>query len=173
MASTGSGKTTQVPQLLLDDFILRKQGSRCNIICTQPRRIAAISVAERIAKERGEALGDTVGYQVRFQSHLPKPHGSILFCTTGVLLMRLQTALKDISGDSFLDNVSHILMDEVHERDIETDLFLAVIRRVLQERKKRGCPEIKLVLMSATVDPKLFKDYFCLLYTSPSPRDRG
>lgn len=171
MASTGSGKTTQVPQLLLDDFILRKQGSRCNIICTQPRRIAAISVAERIAKERGEALGDTVGYQVRFQSHLPKPHGSILFCTTGVLLMRLQTALKDISGNSFLDNVSHILMDEVHERDIETDLFLAVIRRVLQERKKRGCPEIKLVLMSATVDPKLFKDYFeeSSLTTRPVP----
>lgn len=171
MASTGSGKTTQVPQILMDDFILRKQGSRCNIICTQPRRIAAISVAERITKERGEALGETIGYQVRFQSKFPKPHGSILFCTTGVLLKRLQTALEDMSGDSFLDNVSHILMDEVHERDIETDLFLAVIKRVLQERKNRGCPEIKLVLMSATVDPKLFKGYFeeSSLTTRPVP----
>lgn len=169
MASTGSGKTTQVPQILLDDFILRQQGSRCNIVCTQPRRIAAISVAQRVAKERGESLGDTVGYQVRFESKLPKPNGSILFCTTGVFLRRLQSALEGQSSDSFLDDVTHILVDEIHERDVETDLFLAVIRRVLWDRRQRGCAEIKLVLMSATVDPKPLKEYFEKSSLSPRP----
>jgi hypothetical protein len=64
LAATGSGKTTQVPQLILDDWILRGDGAKCNIVCTQPRRIAAISVAERVASERGEKIGDSVGYQV-------------------------------------------------------------------------------------------------------------
>lgn len=63
MAATGSGKTTQVPQVILDDWIRRDKGSACNIICTQPRRIAAISVADRISKERGQSLGQSVGYQ--------------------------------------------------------------------------------------------------------------
>lgn len=160
MAATGSGKTTQVPQILLDDAILRQQGSHCNIICTQPRRIAAISVAHRVAKERGENTGQTVGYQVRFDSKLPKPHGSITFCTTGVFLRRLQSALDSPGGTSFLDHVSHVLMDEVHERDVDTDLLLVVIKRVLADRAKRGKPPIKLVLMSATVDPHLFQKYF-------------
>ncbi|KOS16159.1 atp-dependent rna helicase [Malassezia pachydermatis] len=168
MAATGSGKTTQIPQILLDDAILRKQGSRCNIICTQPRRIAAISVAQRVAKERGENIGETVGYQVRFDSKLPQPHGSITFCTTGVFLRRLQAAMEDPAGASFLDSVTHILMDEVHERDVETDLLLVVIKRVLADRMKRGRTDIKLILMSATVDAKLFQNYFAEL--SPSGR---
>ncbi|WFD27232.1 RNA helicase [Malassezia nana] len=168
MASTGSGKTTQVPQILLDDYILRNQGSRCNIICTQPRRIAAISVAQRVAKERGEKVGDTVGYQVRFDNKMPKPHGSITFCTTGVFLRRLQSAMENPSGFSFLDDVTHILMDEVHERDVETDLLLVIIKRVLADRQQRGLPEVKLILMSATVDPKMFQNYFAEL--SPSGR---
>lgn len=65
LAATGSGKTTQVPQLVLDDWILRGEGAKCNIVCTQPRRIAAISVAQRVAAERGEKVGESVGYQVR------------------------------------------------------------------------------------------------------------
>lgn len=169
MASTGSGKTTQVPQILLDDYILRNQGSHCNIICTQPRRIAAISVAQRVATERGEKVGDTVGYQVRFDSKLPKPHGSITFCTTGVFLRRLQSAMESPSGFSFLDDITHVLMDEVHERDVETDLLLVIIKRVLADRQQRGLPEIKLILMSATVDPKMFQDYFAELLPSGRP----
>lgn len=171
MAATGSGKTTQVPQLLLDDYILREQGSRCNIICTQPRRIAAISVAQRVAEERGEPLGKSVGYQVRFESRMPNPNGSILFCTTGVFLRRLQSAMvsSDESKDTWLDHVTHIIMDEVHERDIETDLLLVVIKRVLAQRKREGKREIKLVLMSATVDPKPFQNYFAELSPSSAP----
>ncbi|WFD33213.1 RNA helicase [Malassezia cuniculi] len=170
MAATGSGKTTQVPQILLDDYILREQGSRCNIICTQPRRIAAISVAQRVADERGEPLGKSIGYQVRFDSRLPNPHGSITFCTTGIILRRLQSAMADTSGSdhAWLDNITHIVMDEVHERDIETDLLLVIIKRILLQRRAEGKREIKLVLMSATVDPQLFQEYFAEL--SPSGR---
>lgn len=169
MASTGSGKTTQLPQIFLDDYILRNQGSRCNIICTQPRRIAALSVAQRVAKERGEKVGETVGYQVRFDTKMPKPHGSITFCTTGVFLRRLQSVMEAPSGFSFLDEVTHILMDEVHERDVETDLLLVIMKRVLADRQQRGLPDIKLILMSATVDPKMFQDYFSELLPSGRP----
>lgn len=176
MAATGSGKTTQVPQILLDDYILRGQGSRCNIVCTQPRRIAAISVAQRVAKERGESVGQTVGYQVRFDHKLPQPNGSITFCTTGVFLRRLQTALgESVNGqagaetETFLDSITHVVMDEVHERDVETDLLLVVIKRLLAERQRLGKPEIKLVLMSATVDPTLFQNYFAELSANHRP----
>lgn len=166
MAATGSGKTTQIPQILFDDYILRNEGAQCNIICTQPRRIAAISVAQRVAKERGERIGETVGYQVRFDAKTPQPNGSITFCTTGVFLRRLQSALGEESAtNSFLDDLTHVVVDEVHERDIETDLLLVVIKRLLAERKRLGKREIKLVLMSATIDPKLFRDYF----TEPPP----
>ncbi|WFD31604.1 RNA helicase [Malassezia sp. CBS 17886] len=173
MAATGSGKTTQIPQILLDDYILRGQGSRCNIICTQPRRIAAISVAQRVARERGEPIGQTIGYQVRFDHRLPRPHGSITFCTTGVFLRRLQSALNEdrdgATGHSFLDDLTHIVVDEVHERDVETDLLLVVVKRLLAERAERGKNVIRLVLMSATIDPTLFQAYF----TELSPHARA
>ncbi|PWN42021.1 P-loop containing nucleoside triphosphate hydrolase protein [Ceraceosorus guamensis] len=162
MAATGSGKTTQIPQMLFDDYILQDQGAKCNIFCTQPRRIAAISVAQRVAKERGERLGQSVGYQVRFDHKLPEPNGSITFCTTGVFLRRLQSALDDTSeaSNTFLDSLTHIVVDEVHERDVETDLLLVVIKRLLEERGRLGKKEIKLILMSATIDPTLFTNYF-------------
>lgn len=83
---TGCGKTTQICQFLLDDYILSGQGAFCNVIITQPRRISAISVAERVAYERCEDLGQTVGYSVRFDSVLPRPYASIMFCTVGSFL---------------------------------------------------------------------------------------
>lgn len=161
MAATGSGKTTQVPQLILDDYIDRGQGAYCNIICTQPRRLAALSVADRVAKERGELVGNgSVGYSVRFESKLPQDHGSITFCTIGVLLRRIQSAM--LEGGlvaAKLDQVTHILVDEVHERDVDTDLLLVVLKRLLEDRKARNLP-LKVVLMSATIDPHLFQEYF-------------
>lgn len=171
MAATGSGKTTQIPQILFDDYIMQNQGANCNIICTQPRRIAAISVAERVAKERGESIGSTVGYQVRFENKAPQPNGSITFCTTGVFLRRLQSALGDEeSSNTFLDSLTHIILDEVHERDLETDLLLVVLKRLLAERKRMNKREIKLVLMSATIDPKMFCEYFADSLTgTPAP----
>lgn len=145
-AATGSGKTTQVPQLILDSMIMRGQGAKCNIICTQPRRIAAISVAQRVANERNEEVGESIGYQVRFEARPPKADGSVLFCTTGVFLRRLQNELESMDGQ-FLDPITHIVVDEVHERDIDTDLLLFCLRKVLQDRKAKGKPEIKVLLM--------------------------
>lgn len=147
LAATGSGKTTQIPQLILDDWILRGSGGECNIVCTQPRRIAAISVAERVASERGERIGDSVGYQVRFESKPPKSDGSILFCTTGLFLRRLQSDLGNMGNVGFLDGVTHVAVDEVHERDVDTDLLLFVLRRLLHERRKAGKAEIRVILM--------------------------
>ena len=162
MAATGSGKTTQVPQLLFDDYINRGIGAKCNILCTQPRRLAAMSVADRIADERGQRLVQEVGYQVRFDVKRPEPDGCITFCTTGIFLKRMQSALgekPDPQSVEEMDKVTHIVVDEVHERDIDTDLSLVVLKRFLADRKKRNKP-LKVVLMSATIDPSLFKHYF-------------
>jgi HrpA-like RNA helicase len=162
MAATGSGKTTQIPQLIFDDYIKRGQGARCNVVCTQPRRLAAMSVAERIADERGQSLGGEVGYQVRFDAKPPQPNGSITFCTTGIFLKRMQSALGTEGSSEavkVMDEVTHIIVDEVHERDVDTDLSLVVLKRLLADRKKRNKP-IKIVLMSATIDATLFQRYF-------------
>lgn len=101
--NTGCGKTTQIAQYILDDYIASGQGAFCNIAVTQPRRISAVSVAERIAYEKNEQLGESVGYSVRFESVLPRPFGSIMFCTIGVLLRKLESGLR---------GVSHVLVDE-------------------------------------------------------------
>ncbi|GLD68596.1 ATP-dependent RNA helicase A isoform X1, partial [Lates japonicus] len=118
--ATGCGKTTQVPQYILDRFIKGSRASDCNIVVTQPRRISAVSVAERVAYERGEDLGTSCGYSVRFESVLPRPHASILFCTVGVLLRKLEAGIRGIS---------HVIVDEIHERDINTDLDGGAQRR--------------------------------------------
>jgi HrpA-like RNA helicase len=149
MAQTGSGKTTQLPQIILDHCIEQGKGASCNIICTQPRRLAAISVAQRVATERGEPPGRTVGYQVRFENSFPERDGSILLMTSGIFLKRMQVGLEDLNSgkSSFLDEVSHVIVDEVHERDIDVDLLLFILKRQLEERRKTGKPEFKVILM--------------------------
>lgn len=104
----------QVPQFILDDWILNRTKENENhveIICTQPRRISAIGVAERVAAERDERVGQTVGYQIRLESKMSS-NTRLTFCTTGILLQRL-------SGDPNLTSVTHIIVDEVHERSAE------------------------------------------------------
>ena len=154
IGATGSGKTTQVPQILLDKAIQDGNGAFCNIICTQPRRIAATSVAKRVAVERGEAMRDSVGYHVRFDVKLPSHGGSITYCTTGILLQQLQHMPDDV-----LSNISHLVIDEVHERDMQIDFLLIILKSVMAKRIKDGKSVPKVVLMSATIDADLFSSY--------------
>ncbi|ELR47562.1 Putative ATP-dependent RNA helicase DHX36 [Bos mutus] len=147
---TGCGKTTQVTQFILDNYIERGKGSACRIVCTQPRRISAISVAERVAAERAESCGNgnSTGYQIRLQSRLPRKQGSILYCTTGIILQWLQS-------DPHLSSVSHIVLDEIHERNLQSDVLMTVVKDLLSYR-----PDLKVVLMSATLNAEKFSEYF-------------
>ncbi|KAL9074923.1 MAG: hypothetical protein Q9157_004219 [Trypethelium eluteriae] len=168
VSATGSGKTTQVSQLLLEQAANSGQGARCNIICTQPRRIAAKSVAQRVAFERRESLQNSVGYQIRFDSKPPIFGGSITYCTTGILLAQLEG-----DGTAALDDLSHIILDEVHERDILIDFLMVVLKKNMTMRQQAGQSVPKVVLMSATIDTQLFSDYFPRVSadgtTSPCP----
>ena len=155
IGATGSGKTTQVPQILLDEEIRRGVGGACKIICTQPRRIAATSVARRVASERAEKLQDSIGYQVRFDSKLPQSSGSVVFCTTGILLQQLQHTPEEL-----MENTTHLIIDEVHERDMITDFLLIIVKKVMAKRMEEGKSVPKIVLMSATMDADLFASYF-------------
>ncbi|XP_018523323.1 3'-5' RNA helicase YTHDC2 isoform X1 [Lates calcarifer] len=146
VGETGSGKTTQIPQFLLDEC--SRNGEPCRIFCTQPRRLAAIAVAERVAAERGESVGQTVGYHIRLESRV-SPKTLLTFCTSGVFLRTL------MAGDASLTTVTHVIVDEVHERDGLTDFLLTKMRDVLQK-----IPTLKLILSSAALDIDLFLQYF-------------
>ncbi|KAK4472510.1 hypothetical protein MN116_003756 [Schistosoma mekongi] len=146
---TGCGKTTQVPQFILEDQVLSGNGSITRIVVTQPRRISAVSVAERVAAERGQSIGSSVGYQIRLERRYPeRPHGSILFCTTGIVLQWFHS-------DPLLKNVSHIIVDEVHEREFLCDFLLCMLKRIAPLR-----PDLRIVLMSATINADRFAEYF-------------
>ncbi|GAB2278218.1 hypothetical protein Dimus_012912 [Dionaea muscipula] len=144
---TGCGKTTQLPQFILEEEISSLHGADCNIICTQPRRIAAISVAARISSERGEDLGDTVGYLIRLEEKR-SAETRLLFCTTGVLL-------RQLVQNPNLTGVSHILVDEIHERGMNEDFLLIILKDLLSRR-----PDLRVILMSATINAELFSQYF-------------
>ncbi|RVE42597.1 hypothetical protein evm_012766 [Chilo suppressalis] len=153
--ATGCGKTTQLPQLVLEHC--QEQRVPARVYCTQPRRISAVSVAERVAFERQEKIGQSVGYQIRLESRV-SPRTVLTYCTNGVLLRTL------MAGDSSLTGVSHIFVDEVHERDKFSDFLLIALRDALPRFK-----ELKLILMSATCDTQIFSRYFnnCPVVTIP------
>ncbi|XP_011641482.1 putative ATP-dependent RNA helicase DHX30, partial [Pogonomyrmex barbatus] len=145
---TGCGKTTQVPQFILDSFVRNGNATDCNILVSQPRRISAISLADRVANERNESVGDVVGFQVRLEQSLPKELGAIVFCTTGILLRKLQS-------NTNLEGCSHVILDEAHERSIETDMLMILLKRLLEKN-----PNLKVLIMSATINAHMFQQYF-------------
>lgn len=152
---TGSGKSTQSAQFILDELYQNGLGEVANIICTQPRRISALGLADRVSDERCSVVGEEVGYIIRGESKTSS-RTKITFVTTGVLLRRLQTSGG--SGDDVvasLNDCSHVIIDEVHERSLDTDFLLVLLRDVLRQRK-----DLKLILMSATLDAGVFEDYF-------------
>ena len=138
LAPPGAGKTTRVPQVLLDRGLLPK-GQR--VLVLEPRRLAARMAAQRIADERGVRLGGEVGYQVRFEDRT-SAETRIALVTEGILTRRLQS-------DPLLEGVGAVILDEFHERSIHADLALAFLREV-QETVR---PELKVIVMSATLDP--------------------
>ncbi|MFW0180583.1 ATP-dependent RNA helicase HrpA [Rothia sp. P5766] len=140
---TGSGKTTQLPKMLLE-LGLAEKGM---IGHTQPRRLAARSVAERIAQELGQKIGQTVGYQVRFTSEVGES-SAIKLMTDGILLAEIQ-------NDPLLKNYSAIIIDEAHERSLNIDFILGYLKRIMSQR-----PDLKIVITSATIDPERFARHF-------------
>ena len=163
---TGSGKTTQVPQYLLDDAIDRGVGAGCRVVCTQPRRVAALTVAERVSHERRErkgvgGAGSLVGHHVRLDAAVTKDT-RLTFMTAGILLRRMH-------GDPMLSDVSHVVLDEIHERSLDGDFLLALLRDLPAKRRAAGLPPLKLVVMSATLDAQLFSGYLgeCAVVSAP------
>ncbi|MEI6341586.1 MAG: ATP-dependent helicase HrpB [Verrucomicrobiota bacterium] len=136
VAATGSGKTTQVPQMLLDAGLA---GER-RIVVLQPRRVAARSVSARVAWERGSKLGGEVGYQVRFEDHLG-PQSRLCFVTEGILLRWLQ-------DDPELSDVGLVVFDEFHERNLLSDVALALVKQL----RRTSRPDLGIVVMSATLE---------------------
>ncbi|TPX54512.1 hypothetical protein PhCBS80983_g05892 [Powellomyces hirtus] len=149
---TGSGKSTQIPQFIVEDAIARGDAS-CRVVCTQPRRISAISIASRVSEELGDLPGRVgyddswVGYQVRLENRVGR-ETLLTFCTIGILLKRLES-------DNGLRDVTHVVVDEVHERSLDSDFLILCLKRLLQ---RRG--DLTIILMSATADADRFATYF-------------
>ena len=143
-AETGSGKSTQLPQFLHEAGWTR--GGQC-IACTQPRRMAAITVAARVADEFGCTLGEEVGYAVRFDSKC-SAKTVIKFCTDGLLL-------REFMSDPLLSKYSVIMVDEAHERSLQSDLVLGLLKKIQRKRD-----DLRVIVTSATVDADTIKEFF-------------
>jgi len=179
--ATGSGKSTQIPPYILEGMMAAGQEHRAHILVTQPRRVAATSLARRVAQEMNSpppgAKGSQVGYSVRLDRAVSDT-AKIVYCTIGILLRMLVCPTE--TNDDFLDDaspdtdskasqrvplssVTHVVIDEVHERDVNTDFVLTLLRRVLLDNKN-----IRVVLMSATASAGLFVRYFDEVGMKPS-----
>lgn len=141
---TGSGKTTQIPQFLLR---LLAQKGKYSIACTQPRRVAAMSIAKRVSEEMDVELGQEVGYNIRFED-CTSPNTILKFMTDGMLL-------REAMSDPMLSRYSCIVIDEAHERTLSTDVLMGLLKEILVKRK-----DLKAIIMSATLDAGRFQSYF-------------
>ena len=140
---TGSGKTTQIPKMCLE----ADRGVRGMIGCTQPRRVAAVTVAQRIAEELGEDVGRSIGYKIRFEDR-SGPHPLIKLMTDGILLMETQ-------ADPRLRSYDTIIVDEAHERSLNIDFVLGILKKLVYTRR-----DLKVIITSATIDTEKFSRAF-------------
>uniref|UniRef100_A0A4W3IGS8 ATP-dependent RNA helicase DHX33 n=1 Tax=Callorhinchus milii TaxID=7868 RepID=A0A4W3IGS8_CALMI len=146
--TTGSGKTTQVPQYLYEAGV----GRQGIIAVTQPRRVAAISLAARVSEEKTTKLGSLVGYTVRFED-ITCNETKIKFLTDGMLL-------REAIGDPLLRRYSVAVLDEAHERTVHTDVLFGVVKAAQRKRRELNKAPLKVIIMSATMDVDLFSEYF-------------
>lgn len=154
LGETGSGKSTQLPQMLYEASLNGPNGSKRKerIAITQPRRVAAISLATRVGQEMGSTLGEKVGYSVRFKN-MTDPHKThIKYLTDGMLLRELM-----ISPD--LHQYTTVILDEAHERTLLTDLSMGLLKKLQEKRKDTKSP-LKIIVMSATLDAERFSKFF-------------
>lgn len=150
---TGSGKSTQLPQYIMDSPKIQKSLSenpknKMKIVVTQPRRIAAISMAKRICHERNEILGDKIGYTIRFDD-ITSENTMLRYVTDGILVRQ---CLKDKD----LNEYSIVVLDEAHERSLYTDVLFALVKQAVKRRKG----SLKLIITSATLNTQQFSDFF-------------
>lgn len=145
VGETGSGKTTQIPQFVLFDDMPQTQ--RKMVACTQPRRVAAMSVAQRVAAELDVKLGEEVGYSIRFED-MTSSKTVLKYMTDGMLL-------REAMNDHNLNRYSTIILDEAHERTMATDVLMGLLKEVVVRR-----PDLKIIIMSATLDAQKFQRYF-------------
>ncbi|RUS18718.1 hypothetical protein BC937DRAFT_88422, partial [Endogone sp. FLAS-F59071] len=152
IGETGSGKTTQIPQYILEDFV--QEGK---IGVTQPRRIAAITVAKRVAEEHGTPLGTTIGYTIRFDDRT-NATTKLKYMTDGVLL-------REATLDPRLSQYSVLIVDEAHERTLETDVLFGLLQRTYRLRPH----DLRVLVMSATLNVEKFSDFFggCPIFSIP------
>jgi ATP-dependent RNA helicase DHX29 len=156
---TGCGKSTQLPSFILEDQLAK--GRPCKIFVTEPRRISAISLAQRVSQELGDAPGamgtnnSLVGYSIRLEAKVSAAT-RLAFVTNGIALRMLESGSSGSgSRGTAFDEVTHIIIDEVHERSIESDFLLIVLKSLIQQR-----PDLKVVLMSATLDAEKISAFF-------------
>nr|XP_026694330.1 pre-mRNA-splicing factor ATP-dependent RNA helicase DHX15 [Ciona intestinalis] len=148
VGETGSGKTTQIPQWCTE-YVRANHPvtSRKAVACTQPRRVAAMSVAQRVAEEMDVMLGQEVGYTIRFED-CSSQKTCLKYMTDGMLL-------REAMADPLMERYDFIILDEAHERTLSTDILLGVIKEVCKQR-----PDLKIIVMSATLDAGKFQQYF-------------
>ncbi|XP_077240420.1 putative pre-mRNA-splicing factor ATP-dependent RNA helicase DEAH3 isoform X2 [Tasmannia lanceolata] len=147
VGETGSGKTTQIPQFALEAGRQDEFNKRKMIACTQPRRVAAMSVSRRVAEEMDVNIGEEVGYSIRFED-CSSSKTILKYLTDGMLLREAMT-------DPLLERYRVIILDEAHERTLATDVLFGLLKEVLRNR-----PDLKLVVMSATLEAEKFRGYF-------------
>jgi pre-mRNA-splicing factor ATP-dependent RNA helicase DHX15/PRP43 len=145
VGETGSGKTTQIPQYVVYDELPQLTGKL--VACTQPRRVAAMSVAQRVADEMDVRLGEEVGYSIRFEDKTG-PNTMLKYMTDGMLL-------REAMHDHDMSRYSCIILDEAHERTLATDILMALLKKIASRRA-----DLKIIIMSATLDAQKFQRYF-------------